>query len=99
MFFISIIAIFVCTFGVTTQATLYPGNELNLSLLRSVLNKAYWPIYGEMKILEEIEECPSDDQNVSCPETSGIAFSYVALMVYMIIANVLLINLLIAMFR
>lgn len=99
MFFISIIAIFVCLFGVTTQATLYPGNELNLSLLRSVLNKAYWPIYGEMKILDELEDCPSDDPSVTCPETSGIAFSFVALMVYMIIANVLLINLLIAMFR
>lgn len=100
MFFISIIAIFVCCFGVTTQATLYPGNKLSFALLRSVLDKAYWPIYGEMKILEEIGDCPkADGSNEDCPETSGIAFSYIGLMIYMVIANVLLINLLIAMFR
>lgn len=58
MFFISIIAIFVSAFGVTTQATLYPGNKLNFALLRSILDKAYWPIYGEMKILDEIDDCP-----------------------------------------
>jgi hypothetical protein len=49
-----------------------------------------------MKLLEEIENCPSDDR--SCPETSGIVFSFIALMVYMVLGNVLLINLLIAMF-
>ena len=53
-----------------------------------------------MKILDEINDCPKyDSDDDTCPETSGIAFSYVALMIYMIIANVLLINLLIAMFR
>jgi transient receptor potential cation channel subfamily M protein 3 len=98
MFFISIIAIFVSAFGVTTQATLYPGNELSFDLLRSILDKAYWPIYGEMKLLDEIENCPNEN-NKDCPDTTGIAFSFIALMVYMVIANVLLINLLIAMFR
>ena len=98
MFFISIIAVFVSSFGVTTQATLYPGNKLSFDLLRSIINKAYWPIYGEMKLLEEMENCPNR-QNEKCPETSGIAFSFIALMIYMVIANILLINLLIAMFR
>ena len=51
-----------------------------------------------MKILEEIndDDCSKND---SCPETSGIVFSYIALMLYMIVVNVLLLNLLIAMFR
>lgn len=106
MFFISIIAIFICAFGVTTQATLYPGrNKLNFDLVKAILDKAYWPIYGEMRILDEIDRCSpranqsnelGDDE--TCPEQSGIAFSFIALMLYMVIANVLLINLLIAMF-
>jgi hypothetical protein len=104
MFFISIIAIFVCAFGVTTQATLYPGNSLNFELFKSILDKAYWPIYGEMKILDELDQCSSTNMHLmppghKCPETSGIAFSFIALMVYMVLANILLINLLIAMFR
>ena len=122
MFFISIIAIFVCLFGVTTQvkirffigylqnennfcnikikATLYPGNKLDLNLLRNMLNKAYWPIYGEMKILDELDDCVPDlAKNITCPLSSGVAFSFIALMLYMLIANVLLVNLLIAMFR
>jgi len=80
------------------KATLYPGNKLNLDLLRSIFNKAYWPIYGEMKILDELDAC-TPDEHTKCPETSGVAFSFIALMIYMVIANVLLINLLIAMFR
>ena len=88
MFFMSFISICVCLFGVTTQGTLYPGNKLSFSLIKSIFNKDYWPIYGEI-------DC--DDSLETCPETSGVAFSFIFLMIYMVIANVLLINLLIAM--
>lgn len=80
---------------------MHPGNDFDLELIKSLINKAYWPIYGDMKILEEISE-PDDsciDEDYSCTESTGKSFSYVALMIYMVIANVLLINLLIAMFR
>jgi len=74
-----------------------------MSLMKSLIDKAYWPLYGEMKILEEIdseETCSSLTlKGEPCPEQSGIVFSYVGLMIYMIIVNVLLLNLLIAMFR
>ncbi len=66
-----------------------------------MIDKAYWPLYGEITILEEIfntkKECSRTDGE--CPEESGMYFSYIALMVYMVFANVLLLNLLIAMFR
>ena len=67
-------------------------------MFRNLVNKAYWPIYGEMKILEEITEekkCTIEDP---CPETAGVYYSYIALMIYMVVGNVLLLNLLIAMF-
>lgn len=79
---------------------MYPGNELNADLIISLINKAYWPIYGEMQILEEItmdrDKCLKEEEK--CPTQSGTYYSYIALVVYMVIANVLLINLLIAMF-
>lgn len=79
---------------------MYPGNELNLELIINLVNKAYWPIYGEMQILEEItqdrDKCLEEEEK--CPTQSGAYYSYIALVVYMIIANVLLVNLLIAMF-
>ncbi len=97
MFFMSIIAIFVCAFGVTTQATMYPGSQLNFKLIQNIINKGYWPVYGEMKILDELDQCVKKTA-AGCPDSTGVVFSYVALMIYMVIANVLLINLLIAMF-
>jgi hypothetical protein len=55
-----------------------------------------------MKILEEMnseETCSSLElKGERCPQKSGIVFSYIGLMIYMIIVNVLLLNLLIAMF-
>jgi hypothetical protein len=74
-----------------------------MSLIKNLIDKAYWPLYGEMKILDEIdpeETCQILDlKGQPCPEKSGIIFSYIGLMLYMIIVNVLLLNLLIAMFR
>lgn len=99
MFFVTIIAIFVCAFGVTTQALLHPQNKLNLKLFLNVIHKAYWPIYGEIMILEEDITFDCDKNKTNCPESVGVVFSFFSLMIYMVIANVLLINLLIAMFR
>lgn len=99
IFFISILAIFVCAYGVTTQATMYPNSELGYDLFVSIVNKAYWPLYGEIKILgDDIEGEICKDDPSKCPEQGGVIFSYLLLMVYMMISNVLLLNLLIAMF-
>jgi ABC-type multidrug transport system fused ATPase/permease subunit len=99
VFFVSIISVFVSSFGIATQATLYPKSPGNLNLVKGIINKAYWPIYGDMKIFDDLdnENCANNPEG--CPEPTGVIFSYIALMIYMAIANLLLINLLIAMFR
>ncbi len=55
-----------------------------------------------MKLLDEINDeeiCNSLAlKGERCPEKSGIVFSYIGLIIYMVIINVLLLNLLIAMF-
>jgi hypothetical protein len=79
---------------------MYSNNELNIQLIKQLIDKAYWPIFGELRILDEINvsHCDADSAN-ACPSKTGIVYSYIFLIVYIIIANVLLINLLIAMFR
>lgn len=65
-----------------------------------MLTKSYWPIYGTMKILEDFDKFYANcTGRPDCPDKTGVVYSYVLLMIYMVIANVLLINLLIAMFR
>ena len=82
------------------KALLNKKSDLNLNLFRRMINKAYWPIYGTIKILEDFDRINFECTNESdCPEKFGAIYSYVLLMAYMIIGNVLLINLLIAMFR
>ena len=93
MFFVIILGIFVVAFGVTTHATMYPETEFSWDIFSSLINKAYWPIYGEMKILSEDiggENCADDPSK--CAQQSGATYSFVALMFYMIIANVLLVS-------
>ena len=82
------------------KATLQPKNQLNIVLLKNIVDKAYWPIYGDMRVLEEVNN-PSENCSTegTCPEPIAIFFTYIALMIYMVLANVLLLNLLIAMFR
>lgn len=102
IFFVTIIAIFVCCFGITTQAILYNQNKIDFELFYNIIHKGYWPIYGEMKILEDdiekFKTCNSTNSD-NCPRRMGAIFSLIALIVYMVIANILLLNLLIAMFR
>jgi len=52
-----------------------------------------------MKILDEINDKDiACSKGEPCAEPSGVAFSYILLMLYMVLVNVLLLNLLIAMF-
>ena len=79
---------------------MYADNEANMLLVKKLIDKAYWPIFGDLRIIDELtlQDC-KPNATVQCPEKSGVVYSYIVLMIYIIIANVVLINLLIAMFR
>lgn len=101
IFFLFIIMVFIIAFGVTMHASMYQQESLSFVLVRKIFDAGYWPINGELKILEDIERqsCDKDDSECVMPNASGSAFSYFALIIYVIISNILLLNLLIAMFR
>ena len=96
--FFIILATFVLAFGIAIKAILFPSAAFSIKLFIDIFNTAYWPIYGDMSVLETIknEDC---NETKSCPTSISRYSSYVLLMIYVIIANILLVNLLIAMFR
>jgi transient receptor potential cation channel subfamily M protein 2 len=101
VFFILIISVFVILFGIISTSTLYPGSKFDLELLKNIFNKGYWPLFGDLSFLHSILINGVDERKqfeYQSPTSSGIIFTYSATIVYMILVNILLINLLIAMF-
>jgi transient receptor potential cation channel subfamily M member 2 len=98
-YFMVILMTFVLGFGISLKAILFPSNEFNLETLLEIFNIAYWPIYGELALLETLndEACKNGTLD-DCASRSSVITGYFILMIYMIIANVLLLNILIAMF-
>lgn len=45
--FMSIIIVFMLSFGVSTQSLMYHNQELNFELVNSIFLPAYWVIGGE----------------------------------------------------
>ncbi|XP_052080211.1 transient receptor potential cation channel subfamily M member-like 2 isoform X3 [Mytilus californianus] len=104
LFFIMIFAVVLVSFGIIMQANLYPNSELTFALLRDVVNLPYWQMYGELflEIIEgqESSTCTKEPSKYGilprCPETNtGVPL---VLAVYMVLTNLMLMNLLIAMF-
>jgi hypothetical protein len=94
--FFFIFLVFILAFGVSIKAILTQPNE-NESTLKSLINIVYWPIYGDIRLLDKLEDCFKDAEN--CKNLNESNASLALLMIYMYIANVLLLNILIAMFR
>ena len=100
--FLIIIGTFVVAFGIALQSILYQDVILTSNILIEILNIAYWPIYGEINVLDIINEdkCSAKNSNeLTCTDSMTHLSSYILLMIYMVMANVLLLSLLIAMFR
>ena len=100
--FMLIMIVFIISYGVITQASLHPGQPFNFELLRNVINKGYWSIFGDFRLSNEFILDPACKIRDDCdlyPQHSGTYFTFFTFMIYCIVANVLLINLLIAVFR
>ncbi|KAK3595122.1 hypothetical protein CHS0354_002375 [Potamilus streckersoni] len=108
MFFVLIFLIFLLSFGVAYQANLFPNSEPSWYLLKSIVYMPYWQMYGELS-LDEMSGKPMDDCVTNetlwraaggrgrCPADNALVPLLGA--IYVVLTNILLINLLIAMFR
>ncbi|CAF1524515.1 unnamed protein product [Didymodactylos carnosus] len=82
------LTVFLLSFGVPAYALIHDAQPFTWHLPRKIFNIAYWEIFGDLKVLELIED------NYTLPGY----FTYVLLGIYMAFGAILLVNLLIAMF-
>ncbi|XP_052075932.1 transient receptor potential cation channel subfamily M member-like 2 [Mytilus californianus] len=106
-FFICLFALFVFSFGIMYQAVLFPNSVLApWELLKDLVYFPYWQLYGEL-YLDHIEgkepsECTNDYELYingtmdRCAQANQ--FNSTILAVYLILTNIMLVNILIAMF-
>ncbi|KAK2172373.1 hypothetical protein NP493_967g00038 [Ridgeia piscesae] len=102
-YFIVILFVCVTAYGVALQAILYPNSKFTFSLFGNIFKKAYFQIYGEL-FLEELdgtlacEATPASNSSLPrCPVNTEFVPS-ILMAVYILFTNVLMLNLLIAMF-
>ncbi|XP_063414557.1 transient receptor potential cation channel subfamily M member-like 2 isoform X1 [Mytilus trossulus] len=104
-FFIALYALFLISFGIMYQAILFPNSTSSpWQLIKDVVYLPYWQLYGELN-LEQIEgdkptNCTSNRQLYTSGTRCPIKNQFNALLpaVYLILTNILLVNIIIAMF-
>jgi len=98
----------VCAYGVSTQALMYHNQRPGLELFKNVFFPGYFVIGGDYyereKIMSKCSGYETDkiggsfDAESDCPEPIGAGLSLGILVVYIIMQNILVVNLLIAIF-
>ncbi|XP_078286102.1 transient receptor potential cation channel subfamily M member 1-like [Rhinoraja longicauda] len=110
LYFVVIMLVVLMSFGVSRQAILHPGEEPSWRLARNIFYMPYWMIYGEvfadqidlyaMEINPPCGENLFDDDGKRLPPCITGAWMIPAIMAcYLLVANILLVNLLIAVFN
>ncbi|XP_065053971.1 transient receptor potential cation channel subfamily M member-like 2 isoform X2 [Rhopilema esculentum] len=106
-YFIFILAIFIIGYGVAFQSVRFPRTPIGKALI-GVLNKPYWQMYGELfieDILEDQKNCTTGlpvcltDPDEDCSTDYGKYVAPIYMALYMLFTNILLLNLLIAIFN
>ncbi|XP_038640051.1 transient receptor potential cation channel subfamily M member 1a isoform X2 [Scyliorhinus canicula] len=110
LYFVVIMLVILMSFGVSRQAILHPDEEPSWRLARNIFYMPYWMIYGEvfadqldlyaMEINPPCGDNLFDDDGKRLPPCIPGAWIIPAIMAcYLLVANVLLVNLLIAVFN
>ncbi|XP_076971474.1 transient receptor potential cation channel subfamily M member 5 [Tamandua tetradactyla] len=104
-FFLFFLSVWLVAYGVTTQALLHPHDGRPEWIFRRVLYRPYLQIFGQIP-LDEIDEARVNcsrhallqEDSPSCPNLYANWLVIVLLVAFLLVTNVLLMNLLIAMF-
>nr|CAH8850050.1 unnamed protein product [Trichobilharzia regenti] len=101
LMFLFILVIVLVGYGVSQQVLLYPyRSHFTWTVVRDVFVFPYWNLFGELMLdyaFAEKEGCPSNSVNTEeCPTFNFLSPLFLA--VYLMIAAILLMNLLIAIF-
>ncbi|XP_032380566.1 transient receptor potential cation channel subfamily M member 1b isoform X3 [Etheostoma spectabile] len=109
MYFVVIMLVVLMSFGVARQAILHPDEEPTWRLARNIFYMPYWMIYGEVfadsidrktRVHTPCGEHLYDEDGKKLPPCIPGAWLTPAIMAcYLLVANILLVNLLIAVFN
>ncbi|CAL8076438.1 unnamed protein product [Calicophoron daubneyi] len=98
--FLLILVIILVAYGVAAQSLLFPNRkELDWKAVRDVFYYPYWNLFGELLLeypFPDEGSCPGPPDGVKCPHFNFVV--PVLLAVYLMIATILMVNLLIAIF-
>ncbi|XP_045537405.1 transient receptor potential cation channel trpm isoform X10 [Papilio machaon] len=97
IYFVVLLLVVLMSFGVARQAILYPDKEASLYLIREIFFQPYFMLYGEVFASDIDPECGMDIYDPKC--VTGRWITPIAMTIYLLVANILLINLLIAVFN
>nr|XP_012234779.1 PREDICTED: transient receptor potential cation channel trpm [Linepithema humile] len=97
IYFVILLLVVLMSFGVTRQAILKPDSEPKWRIVRDIFMQPYFMLYGEVYADEIDPDCGDGPGMVSCYPGRWVMPAVMA--VYLLIANILLINLLIAVFN
>uniref|UniRef100_A0A8C5P9R7 Transient receptor potential cation channel subfamily M member 1 n=1 Tax=Leptobrachium leishanense TaxID=445787 RepID=A0A8C5P9R7_9ANUR len=103
LYFVVIMLVVLMSFGVARQAILHPDEEPSWRLARNIFYMPYWMIYGEVFADQIDPPCGDnlyDEDGKRLPPCIPGAWLTPAIMAcYLLVANILLVNLLIAVFN
>ncbi|XP_074173721.1 transient receptor potential cation channel subfamily M member 1 [Rhinolophus sinicus] len=103
LYFVVIMLVVLMSFGVARQAILHPDEEPSWRLARNIFYMPYWMIYGEVFADQTDPPCGDnqyDEEGKRLPPCIPGAWLAPAIMAcYLLVANILLVNLLIAVFN
>ncbi|XP_074627353.1 transient receptor potential cation channel subfamily M member-like 2 isoform X1 [Acropora palmata] len=98
--FLIIMMVFLLAYGVAQQAILHPDEPASWSVLSGVFYKPYFQVYGEL-FMEAPDTIDKSTTLFETPRKDAHGDTIVAFIVafYLLVANILLLNLLIAIFN
>uniref|UniRef100_A0A1B6CRP1 Ion transport domain-containing protein n=2 Tax=Clastoptera arizonana TaxID=38151 RepID=A0A1B6CRP1_9HEMI len=97
IYFVVLLLVVLMSFGVCRQAILNPGREPNWTAVKEVFFQPYFMLYGEVFADQIDPACGENPGDQPC--YTGRWITPIVMSMYLLIANILLINLLIAVFN
>lgn len=99
IYFVVLLLVVLMSFGVCRQAILYPNREPDWMIARDVFFEPYFMLYGEVFADRIDPPCSNTDDSDDPKCMTGRWINPSVMAIYLLVANILLINLLIAVFN
>ncbi|XP_031570497.1 transient receptor potential cation channel subfamily M member 3-like [Actinia tenebrosa] len=99
--FLLIMLVFLLAYGIAQQAILFPNEDPSWELISKILFRPYFQVYGEL-FIEEVDYSKNPEQtpfNTPSYDAYGGRLVTFIMAFYLLVANILLLNLLIAIFN